>query len=331
MGVSNSYEIAQELIREAEEGAKNPTPLTGIPWFPVEYNANGRVIKESMSQLDLLTMGIQNNPSGEMTVLAARPNVGKSAFAAFAGVNVARWFKVHRPGKVVRFVLLEMHEKTFQRRMVSWMSGVSMRRLKEHDYGPGELQKVIKANQELASLPIEYYSAAQNYNLIDTWVRFDSENKLKPGQRGYVDSNCGWWALDHIGIVPDDGDPKYRTNSLSTISTKIKKLCFEVAPGLILAQLNRNCELRNDKRPILADISSADRIGQDADNVYMLYREDMYVQVSEDMRDKPKVVELLIRKAREGELATITLAFDARYARYIDIPPEAADFEREAA
>jgi replicative DNA helicase len=276
----------QQIMEQARERKKNPTHVWGIPWgFPA---------------LDKKTGGIQKE---EMTVLIARPGVGKSALAGQIGCNVGEYFKKQASGLVVRVISLEMSAVSWQKRMASYKSGVAIHKVNSGFITDEELDRFERASNEIAQLPIEYIDDNISLDFIKEFV----ERK----------GNCGFWILDYIGII-GSMDPKASWASLTGAAHELRELSKRVAPSLILSQMNRKSEERQDKRPTLADISGADGIGADARRVFGLYREDIYQRMSEEDRKQPMPAELLILKANNGSLGNIDMIFNPPRVEWIE-------------
>jgi replicative DNA helicase len=288
-------EVSSELVRAARERAKDPRKVWGIPWgFP---------------GLDSMTGGIQRE---EMTVLMARPGVGKSAFMGQTALQVAEWLQTaegqrRHPDQVVKLVVCEMSAFSFQQRIVCYKARVSMRRAREGNLTPEQMDRYEEAAEAIAGLPIEYLDSPTS--LEDT-VRWLSTGK-----------KTAWFALDYIGIHPVD--PRMESASqwqkVTALSKGFREVCKSVAPGLILAQMNRECEKRDDTRPRMSDLRDSGSLEQDAWNILGLWREDVFALVSEEDRDRAKPASLIVLKQRNGPLGVVELQWVPRAGAFLDV------------
>ena len=277
---------AEELSEELMERTASPSYVYGIPWgFP---------------KLDMKTGGIQQE---ETTVLIARPGVGKSAFAGQVALNVGRWFKSTGSDKVVRIISLEMGWKRWVQRIACQVADVPIHKIVSGYASVAEGDKYNVALNDMSKLPIEGVDVGADVHEINRFIRHNSKTH-EDGKR----SNCGLWILDHLGII-QGGEGKDAFSSLNHSSTVLRQLSKEVAPGLLLSQMNRQAEMRDDKRPRTSDIYGSDRVLQDARRVIGLYREDVYMKLGEAERKEPQPAEVIILKANNGELGVLDYTF----------------------
>ena len=290
----SAREVSDFLVKQFYERKFNPSYVWGIP--------------TGFDYFDHLTGGIQNgaygNPS-EMVVLAARPNVGKSAFAGYMALNIATRLRSDGASGMVRIVSLEMGAETYLMRMACALSGVPMNKVRAGFASPEQESRYKDAMRLLRDLPIEIWDRQAPLSHLAAFLK--------------TDNACAFWILDHIGIVQNASNPNNPTAALSGVSTYLAEMCHTIAPGMIISHLNRQCEMREDKRPKLADLYGADRIGQDADLVLALYRDSMYVQMSEEDRELAQPGELIILKSRNGTAQrTIHMIIDPKHALWIE-------------
>lgn len=293
--IVSSKRAAQNLMGQVRERMKDPTYVWGIPWgFP---------------RLDKMTGGIQHE---EMCVLIARPGVGKSAFAGQAALNVAQYFKDEGIAKVVRVISLEMSAESYQKRIACYKADVSISKVNSGFLTKEEMGRFEKALDEIAELDIQYIDQVLQPDHIK---RFIEDTK-----RG----ECGFWVLDHMQIISN-----MNTDSTHSFLTQtahiIRELSRSVAPSLILSQMNRKAEERQDKRPQLSDIFGSDGIGQDARRVIGLYREDIYNKLNDEERKQPQPAEVIVLKANNGQLGTVDFIFNPTRTEWREIPDKGKD------
>lgn len=246
-------------------------------------------------ELDALTGGFM---AGEVTVLAARPAMGKSAFA----VNVAMLAALEN--KRVMVFSLEMSPRALLRRMVSANTRIEERRLATGSIAPTEWDRLGRSIGKLAETQLtlcEIYdlSAAKLF----ATVRAAEQTK-------HVDLVI----IDYLQLMQGTrSDNKNREREVAEISRSLKNMAAELkVPVMALSQLNRGVETRGEKRPGLADLRESGAIEQDADVVMFIYRDEIYNEHSED---KGKA-EIIVSKNRSGAQATATLAFAPTIQRF---------------
>jgi replicative DNA helicase len=293
--IVSSRRAAQSLKDTVRARMLDPTYVWGIPWgFPT---------------LDRMTGGIQKE---EMCVLIARPGVGKSAFLGQVSLNVARYFKREGIKKCVRIITLEMSAESYQKRIACYLADVSISKVNSGFLLPEEASRFERALDEMSDLDIQYIDQVLD---PETIRRFISDTR-----RG----ECGFWGLDHMQIISN-----MQTDNTHSFLTQtahiIRELSRSVAPSLILSQMNRKAEERQDKRPQLSDIFGSDGIGQDARRVIGLYREDIYAKLTDEERKKPQPAEVIVLKANNGQLGTVDFIFHPTRTEWREIPAKSKD------
>ena len=296
-------QVSRDLVKQARERAADPKTIWGIPWgFP---------------GLDALTGGIHRE---EMTVLMARPGVGKTAMMGQVALQVAEWLqtpegKREHPGEVVKLVLCEMSALSFQQRILCYKAKVSSRRVREGRMTPEKQRDYEVAAEAIAGLPIEYLDHPSSLEETLRWL----ETGNKPA----------WFAVDYIGIHPLG--PKFagvgQWQKVTTLSQGFREVCKSLAPGLVLAQMNRDFSKRQDPRPQLVDLRDSGSLEQDAWNVLALHREDaLYAVNSEDM-NRPKDATLFVLKHRNGPLGPVEMKWIPLAGAYVDVSDLAKKLE----
>lgn len=299
--------VSAQLKEDARARAQDQRLVWGIPW-----GFNG---------LDQLTGGIHQ---GQLSLIAARPGVGKSFFVGQVAVHVAEYLNTpdgrsRYPNQVVKLVLCEMDEGSFQQRLICQRAKVNMKRVKAGRMTPEQHARFDRAADEIAALPIRY---------LDSPVSLDGTRKwLEQGPK------CAWWCVDYVGIHPagggiDEGNP-YR--KVSFLSGGFRDIARYVAPGLLVCQLSRKAEAREDKRPQLADLRDSGNLEQDASGIVMaIYRPDIYLKTADVDRDMPKDAELLVLKARNSEIGTVNMFWSPTLPGFVDNSALSDDLEFDA-
>lgn len=270
-------------------------------------------IATGLSKLDYrLTGGFDR---GELIVAAARPSMGKTAFALSIALHVAH-------SKPVVFFSLEMSNKQLAQRAACNLGGVDMAWAQNpNGYGMSradqdeQIDRLTTASDRVNNMPL-YFVDKPAATLAD--VR--SKSKKVKRQHG----DLGLIVVDYIGLM-GGSKADNRVHAIGEYSRGLKSLAKELdCPIMVLAQLNRKVEDRDDKRPRMADLRDSGEIEQDADNVLLLYRDEVYNQESQDKG----IAEVIAAKVRNGEPGTAHMAFIGRHTRFADLayeysPPEA--------
>ena len=299
----NAETVSRDLAKRIRERRADPRKVWGIPWgFP---------------GLDDLTGGIHPE---EMTVLMARPGVGKTQFMGQVAMNVADYLttadgKQRHPKQCVKLVLCEMSAESFQQRLVCQRAGVSMRRVREGRLTDEQLARYDAAAEAVARLPIYYLDEPSS---LENTLKFLRE-----------DPKPAWFAVDYLGIHPAGpgrgNESQYAR--VSSLSSGFRDFCKRYAPGLILSQMNRDCEKREDTRPKLSDLRDSGSVEQDAWNVMGLWREDLFLRVADEDRNRPKPASLLVLKQRQGPTGTVELLWTPTKMSFVDITKVVEDAE----
>lgn len=256
-----------------------------------EQKSNITGIKTSFRALDNTTNGLQN---GDLIILAARPSMGKTAFAINLAIQVAR--HNHLP---VAIFSLEMPAEQLITRMLSATSLVEGNKLRSGYLNNNEWNMLNEAAGELRNLPV-YIDDTPSIKVGEI---FSKCRKLSS------EKGLGMIVVDYIQLLSAAKSSENRQQEVSEISRNLKALAREMkVPVIALSQLSRLVERREDKRPMLSDLRESGALEQDADLVWFLYRDDYYQKENtEGMQEK---VEVDIAKHRNGPTRTIELAFD---------------------
>lgn len=238
---------------------------------------------------------------GSLTIIGARPAMGKTAFA----LNMAEGAAA-KTGLPVLVISLEMNNEMLVKRMFAKTSMIDAGKLRDGSLSPEDLNALNSAADKLSKMPL-WFDDTPIQSFSDIRAR---ALKLKR-QRGKI----GLVLIDYLGLIETGNERNSnRVNEVSKISRGLKVLSKEIdAPIVALAQLNRGVEQRTDKRPMLSDLRDSGSIEQDADNVMFLYRDDYYNAPEDQNDDDISQVEFIVAKNRNGKRGTIKLAFDKRH------------------
>jgi replicative DNA helicase len=257
-------------------------------------------VKTSYTELDALLLGLQ--PSN-LIIVAARPGTGKTSFALGAALSVA--VKERRP---VLFFSLEMDRLDLVRRLLSAEALIDARNLQTGKLSEHEWPKLNQAVGRLAEAPF----------FIDDDPRCTvMEMRAKARRIKSQQGDLGLIVVDYLQLMQSHNRKiENRQVEVSEISRGLKILAREMqTPVMALAQLNRQVEYRNDKRPMLADLRESGSLEQDADVVMFIYREDQY---NADTESKG-IAEIIVGKHRGGPTGVARLAFVERYTMFKDM------------
>lgn len=250
-------------------------------------------IATGFDDLDNKTSGFH---SSELIIIAARPAMGKTAFALNLATNIAI-----RNNKTVALFNMEMNAEQLINRMIAAEGQIPQGRLKNGNLGKNDWKKMDEAVERLSNTKIY---------VDDTPGMTVSEIRAKCRRLASTTNDLGVIIIDYLQLI--SGGSKYagnRQQEISEISRSLKTLAMELeVPVIALAQLSRSVEQREDKRPILSDLRESGSIEQDADIVAFLYRDDYYTKKI-DIDEFTSKSEFIIAKHRSGPTATINLIF----------------------
>lgn len=274
----NPKEVINEVMDTISKMSSNKTNITGM--------------KTSFKALDNVTNGLQK---GDLIILAARPSMGKTAFALNLGLQVAR----HNQEPVAIFSL-EMPAEQLIMRMLSANAAIAGNQLRSGYLNGAEWNKLNEAANDLRMLPI-YIDDSPGMKVSEI---FSKCRKLKAEQ------GLGMVIIDYIQLInaSSSKNNENRQQEVSEISRALKGLAREMKiPVIALSQLSRLVERREDKRPMLSDLRESGALEQDADIVMFLYRDEYYQK--NDIEQTQEEVEVDIAKHRNGPTRKIKLAF----------------------
>lgn len=235
-------------------------------------------VPSGFPDLDRLTAGFQ--PS-DLTVIAARPSMGKTTFI----LNVAR--NAARSGVPVALFSLEMSREQLALRLLCAEAGIDSQKIRQGRVEQGEWAILSKALGDLGDAPI-YIDDSPSLSALDIRAR---SRRLK------AERHLGLVIIDYMQLMQGSARAENRQQEISQISRSLKALAREIeVPVIALSQLSRAVESRQDRRPMLSDLRESGAIEQDADVVAFIYRDDYYNQES----DQPGVVDLIVAKQRNG-------------------------------
>ena len=255
-------------------------------------------ITTGFSKLDEMTSGMQKS---DLIILAARPAMGKTAFA----LSLARNAAVQGKASVMIFSL-EMAKEQLTQRLLSMESKVDLQTLKT-----GRLER---RDWDDLNVALDILSNS-NIHIDDTAGISIMEMKSKC-RRLKAEAGLDLVIIDYLQLMNPEGKADSRTQEISVISRNLKLLARELdCPVLVLSQLSRAPEQRTDHRPMLSDLRESGSIEQDADIVIFLYRDEYY---NKEDTEKPGECEVIVAKHRSGPTGSVDVAWIERYTQFKD-------------
>ncbi len=333
-----------ELYRVAEEGGSE-SKVKSFAEASMESIKNIELALQHGGHLSGITTGIDaiNTKIGglhrsDLTILAGRPGMGKTALATNMAFAAAQRFsrdvedgidKDKSAGAAVAFFSLEMSADQLATRILAEQSGISSENLRTGRISKQEFQQLARASGELSGLPL-YIDDTPGLTIAALRTRARRLKRQK---------NVGMIVVDYLQLLQGSGKGSAgdnRVQEISEISRGLKQLAKELhVPVLALSQLSRAVEQREDKRPQLSDLRESGSIEQDADIVLFVYRDDYYLSSKQPSEDHPGfhewqeemnrvygTAELIVAKQRHGSTGKVRMRFDARVTKFSDAAQE---------
>lgn len=268
--------------------------LAFLTEHPEEANKKG--MSSGFPSLDKVIFGL--NPS-DLILIAARPAMGKTAFALNIAVNAAR---MHRNKKIAVFNL-EMSREQLVSRMLSSEGRVSSEQMRNGRIEVSQWRGLSEAAEMLNEIEL-YVDDSANITIGEM------KAKLRRVE------NLGLVVIDYLQLMSTGRKDGNRVSEVSELTRNLKVMAKELrVPIITLSQLSRGPEARTDKRPVLSDLRDSGSIEQDADIVLFLYRDVYYTKDEENVGG----AECIVAKNRHGETRTVNLRFDGQFTRFSDV------------
>jgi replicative DNA helicase len=271
----------------------------------IKAKKEGRVmgVPFGWASLDRLTGGWQNT---DLIIIAARPSMGKTAWAISGMKNAAMVFKIP-----VAFFSMEMGKKQLWNRLISSETEIENEKIVRGDLTEWEAEKVTQLSANLASAPI----------YIDDTPALSIMELRSKARRLKQKNGVGLIIVDYLQLMKGDSKGN-REQEIASISRGLKIIAKELEiPVIALSQLSRAVEQRGgDKRPMLSDLRESGSIEQDADVVGFLYRPEYYgITQYEFGGSTAGMAETIFAKNRNGAIDTVTLRFIGKFAKYTEV------------
>ena len=276
----------KKVIDKFSEIAKDPTILKGI--------------STGYTDFDKITNGLQNS---DLILLAARPGVGKTSFSMNILVHAATEL-----GKKCAIFSLEMSKEQLMQRAICSLAKVSMGKALKGEMDGEEWKRIWAASKKLE----------QSGLYIDDSSMTTPADLLSKCRRLKMQEGLDLIMVDYIQLMTSAKKQDNRQLEISDISRTLKIAAKELnVPIIVLSQLSRAVESRQDHRPLLSDLRDSGAIEQDADIVLFIYNPEKYNDVPQE--DEPGTVELIIAKHRNGGTGTVKLRWIGQYTTFVNI------------
>lgn len=288
-GYASIKDILVDSFTELEELYNRKQHVTGVP--------------TGFADLDKMTAGLHNS---DLVLVAARPAMGKSAFALNIATNAAL-----SANTGVAIFSLEMSKEQMANRILGSVSMVDGNSIRTGRIADDDWIKLATASGELSQTGI-VIDDTPGISVMEIRAKC---RKLK------MEKNIGLVIIDYLQLVQASSRAGSREQEIAEISRSLKILAKEInVPVIALSQLSRAPEQRPDHRPMLSDLRESGSIEQDADIVMFLYRDDYYNPDTE----KKNIAEVIIAKHRAGSTGTVELAWLGNYTKFANL---AKDYE----
>ena len=313
--IEDSLELAEKLIFDiaSQKASKSLAPIKDLVYdtyakIEERYNNKGQLTgtPTSFYELDTMTNGLQKS---DLIILAARPAMGKTAFALNIAQNVALKSKIP-----VAIFSLEMSKEQLVQRLLCSEAEIDTQRLKTGNMQAKDWEKLAVAMNSYSEAPI-YIDDTAGCTLTDI--------RAKCRRLAMAEKNLGLIVIDYLQLIEGSGRED-RMQQISSISRGLKILAKELnVPIISLSQLSRAVESRPNKRPMLSDLRESGSIEQDADIVMFIYRDEYYQNQGggddEDQAEKASKkgeAEIIIAKHRNGSVGTVNLLFQGSITKF---------------
>ncbi len=309
-GKENMESILEDAEKRVFQLAQQRNTGEFVPIRQVVSNAMDKIDKASKMNgyvtgvatgfldLDYRTAGMQ--PS-DLVLIAARPSMGKTAFALNIAQHVA-----FKQKKCVAIFSLEMSKEQLVNRMFSLESNVDAQKLRTGQLADNEWERLIESAAEIGKS-----------NLIIDDTPSISVSELRSKCRKFkMEHDLSMIIIDYLQLMSGSGKNESHQLEIAEISRSLKAVARELnVPVLALSQLSRGVEGRPDHRPMLSDLRDSGAIEQDADVVMFIYRDDYYHPDTE----KKGISEIIVAKQRNGPIGTVELVWLPEYTKFANM------------
>jgi replicative DNA helicase len=290
VGFQSLQKVLSDVVARVDDlyNRENPNDITGVPTGFVD--------------LDRMTSGMQ---PGDLIIIAARPSVGKTAFALNIGEHVAV-----DQGLPVAVFSMEMGATQLAMRLVCSVGRIDQQRLRTGRLTEDDWPRLTHAIQKMQDA---------NLHIDETPALNPLELRARARRLARQYGKLGLVMVDYLQLMSGTGGSnENRATEVAEISRSLKALAKELnVPVIALSQLSREVEKRNDKKPVMSDLRESGAIEQDADVILFIHREDRY---DPDSPNKG-MAEIIIGKQRNGPIGSVTLTFLGQYTKFENFTP----------
>jgi replicative DNA helicase len=275
-------EIALNVLDNIEASAKRGSKVTGVP--------------TGFKDLDEKLTGLHGS---ELILIAARPAMGKTAFA----LNIAQYAAMKADVPVAVFSL-EMSKEQLATRLIAMDSMVDSQSIRTGQLLDTDWDKIMESTYRVGEMEM-YIDDTPGINIAELRSKC---RKLKQTK------NIGLIVIDYLQLMNAGGRSESRQQEISTISRSLKKLARELdVPVVALSQLNRAVDSREDHKPVMSDLRESGAIEQDADVIMFIYRDDYY---NKEDSPKPGIADIIVAKQRNGSTGPVELTWIGKYTKF---------------
>lgn len=293
------FEIAKS--KQHSEMAKiSEIILTNFEEISVRSQSQGGItgVPSGLIDLDRKLSGFQKS---DMVVLAARPSMGKTAFALNVALNAA----LKADAKVLIFSL-EMAKEQLSQRLLSMEARVESQKMSTGDVDMSDWDKMSAALDSFNKMSI-YIDDTPGIKIMEI------KNKCR---RMKAETGLDMIILDYLQLMEGEKRSDNRQQEITSLSRGMKLLAREMeCPVIVLSQLSRAPDQRENHRPVLSDLRESGAIEQDADVVLFLYRDEVYNEETV----KPGICEVIVAKHRNGPIGTVEVGWQGKYTRFVNL------------
>lgn len=310
--VEKLRDVVLKAFKKLNEAVKRGARITGT--------------SSGFDRYDRLTSGLHD---GDLTIVAARPGMGKTSFVLNIASNVGKPQATGPNGEEetsigVMVFSLEMPREQLANRMVCSEARVDVSKLRSGAIDRQDFEKLTRSAAALSQLPI-WIDDSPGLSLLElrAKVRRVQSEFERSDDTGKKTKRVGLIIIDYLQLMRGRDGAQSREQEISEISRGLKGLAKELSmPVIALSQLNRAVESRGDKskRPQISDLRESGAIEQDADNIVFIYRDDYYNR--DGTTEDSNIAELIIAKQRNGPTGTAKVRFDRQYTRFDNLSDE---------
>ncbi|WP_106497297.1 replicative DNA helicase [Lentibacillus sp. Marseille-P4043] len=249
----------------------------------------------AFDEFDEMTGGLQR---GELIIVAARPSVGKTAFALNLAANHCK-----NGGSSIMFSL-EMVTKQLLQRLISAGGTLDGQKWRSMAFSEQDYERAIRAVGDISNWELTIFDQKRTITEIRSAIRKTALDRPEEKHVAFI---------DYLQLIAPGGKKERRDLEIGEITRELKLLAMELnIPIVLLSQLSRGVESRQNKRPLMSDLRESGNIEQDADLIAFLYRDDYY-DTNSDRKNK---IEVILSKQRNGPTGTVELFFNKEYGRF---------------